>query len=68
MLNECVRVLKPGGYLVVQEMEWLVDFLDDQSAEEACPVMYQSVPLFTVMYTSSSLCLCLLLADCARYM
>lgn len=42
MLAECVRVLKPGGYLVVQEMEWLVDYLtDDLSASERCPIMYK---------------------------
>lgn len=36
-----MRVLKPGGYLVVQEMEWLVDFLDERNAEETCPVMWK---------------------------
>ena len=47
LLRECVRVLKPGGYLVVHEMEWLIDFLDEQSAEQQCPQMYESVTLPT---------------------
>lgn len=42
LLTECIRVLKPGGYLVLLELEWMADFLDpDKSAADACPELYK---------------------------
>ncbi|WVW80854.1 hypothetical protein I302_102844 [Kwoniella bestiolae CBS 10118] len=39
MLTECVRVLRPGGYLLVKEIEWVPDVLDGGDAEERFPAI-----------------------------
>jgi hypothetical protein len=41
-MTECARVLRPGGYLVLLEPEYFVDFLTgDDSPEDRCPEMWE---------------------------
>ncbi|WVQ63313.1 uncharacterized protein L199_001465 [Kwoniella botswanensis] len=39
MLTECVRVLRPGGYLLVKEIEWVPAVLDGSNAQERFPAI-----------------------------
>ncbi|OCF78639.1 hypothetical protein I204_00581 [Kwoniella mangroviensis CBS 8886] len=39
MLTECVRVLRPGGYLLVKEIEWVPAVLDGSDAQERFPAI-----------------------------
>ena len=41
MLAECARVLMPGGYLLVEEIEWAVSLGndDDDDVAEVYPTM-----------------------------
>jgi ubiquinone/menaquinone biosynthesis C-methylase UbiE len=43
MLAECVRVLKPQGYLLVVEIEWVVSCLTGEEAESHLPMCHKSV-------------------------
>jgi ubiquinone/menaquinone biosynthesis C-methylase UbiE len=43
MLAECVRVLKPRGYLLVMEIEWVVSCLTGEEAESHLPTCHKSV-------------------------
>jgi ubiquinone/menaquinone biosynthesis C-methylase UbiE len=41
LLQECVRVLKPGGYLSLLEIEYHVDYITgEESPEINCPEMW----------------------------
>lgn len=49
LLIECARVLKPGGYLVLLEVEYYVDYLaTDESPEHRCPGMWQWVTSISI--------------------
>ncbi|WWC65050.1 uncharacterized protein I303_107664 [Kwoniella dejecticola CBS 10117] len=39
MLTECVRVLRPGGYLLIKEIEWVPKLLDGGDAEQRFPAI-----------------------------
>ena len=56
MLAECVRVLTPGGYLLVEENEWAVSLGDDDEDEvtEVYPTMCRCVSSKFRQLTSSS--------------
>ncbi|WWC92293.1 uncharacterized protein L201_007247 [Kwoniella dendrophila CBS 6074] len=39
MLVECIRVLRPGGYLLLKEIEWVPKLLDGGDAEQRFPAI-----------------------------
>jgi ubiquinone/menaquinone biosynthesis C-methylase UbiE len=41
LLAEAVRVLKPGGSLLVVEIEWVISSLTGDSTEERMPKCYK---------------------------
>nr|XP_019007354.1 uncharacterized protein I206_07920 [Kwoniella pini CBS 10737]OCF46135.1 hypothetical protein I206_07920 [Kwoniella pini CBS 10737] len=55
MLTECVRVLRPGGYLLVKEIEWIPRLLDGGDAKARFPAICSILDSFRDALSERSL-------------